>query len=214
MKGIKYCKFDDQKKYLALCETNPWLYMWSEPWEKAKTRKHVADFYATSSHKWLQGPKGAGLLYINKKVQSQLKPMWVTFGQNQWQGTVRIFEDYGTRNIAEVLTLGNAVEFQRRLNLHASEKRRQTLREYFQQKCTQYDNILWKSPSSSSMATSIFTIAVKGKNSRDLFRKLYQRNGYVFRAFQNPGWNTLRISPNNFNSFKEMDNFIKLLAVS
>ena len=55
------------------------------------------DFYATSAHKWLQSPKGLGLLYVRREVQETLRPMWVTWGQNRYQGSARIFEDYGTR---------------------------------------------------------------------------------------------------------------------
>lgn len=37
---------DAHKGYLELCESNPWLYMWSEPWEKARaqTRTKAAAF--------------------------------------------------------------------------------------------------------------------------------------------------------------------------
>ncbi|MFQ5676805.1 MAG: aminotransferase class V-fold PLP-dependent enzyme, partial [bacterium] len=78
------------------------------------------DFYATSTHKWLQTPKGTGLLYMRKEVQSHVRPMWVTWGQNRWKGTVRIFEDYGTRNLAAVLTLGDAIDFKNKLGKEAA----------------------------------------------------------------------------------------------
>jgi selenocysteine lyase/cysteine desulfurase len=71
------------------------------------------DFYAASPHKWLQAPKGLGLLYVRSAVRDALRPLWVTWGQERWKGTVRTFEDYGTRNLPEVITLGDAMDFQK-----------------------------------------------------------------------------------------------------
>ncbi|MFQ5706591.1 MAG: aminotransferase class V-fold PLP-dependent enzyme [bacterium] len=170
------------------------------------------DFYATSPHKWLQAPKGTGLLYLRKKAQAQLSPMWVTWGQAKWKGTVRVFEDYGTRNLPEVLALGDAIDFQARLGPEATEKRRQTLWRHFYNAVDGNPGIAWRSPTSWDLATSIYTIEVEGKDSQDLFEKLYQSQGYVFRAFHAPQWNTLRISPNIYNTPEEIDRFVKLLG--
>ena len=35
---------------------------------------------------------------------------------DRWQGSARVFEDYGTRNLSEVLALGDAIEFRQRLS--------------------------------------------------------------------------------------------------
>ena len=79
------------------------------------------DAYSTSPHKWLGAPKGLGLAYVSKSLQETLRPMWVTWGQKSWSGSARKYEDYGTRNLAEVMALGDAVTF------HTTTK--QTLRE-------------------------------------------------------------------------------------
>lgn len=51
------------------------------------------------------------MFYARKAVQAKVEPMWVTWGQRLWQDTAQRFEDYGTRNLAEVITLGDAVQF-------------------------------------------------------------------------------------------------------
>ena len=70
------------------------------------------DFFASSPHKWIQSPKGVGVLYVRKAVQESLRPSWVTWGQKRWSGSARVFEDYGTRNLAAILALGDALDFQ------------------------------------------------------------------------------------------------------
>ncbi|TVP56441.1 MAG: aminotransferase class V-fold PLP-dependent enzyme [Gemmatimonadales bacterium] len=77
------------------------------------------DFYAASPHKWVQYPKGLGLLYLRSDLQELLTPMWVSSGQAGAAGTVRRFEDYGTRNRPEVMALGDALAFQAQILMEA-----------------------------------------------------------------------------------------------
>lgn len=44
------------------------------------------DAYATSPHKWIQSPKGLGLLYTRRETRETLHPMWVTWGQTPLVG--------------------------------------------------------------------------------------------------------------------------------
>jgi len=80
------------------------------------------DFYSTSGHKWIQAPKGTGLLYVRREVRENVAPMWMTWGQARWEGTVRVLEDYGTRNLAEILVLGDAIAFQNDLGRQRAER--------------------------------------------------------------------------------------------
>jgi len=169
------------------------------------------DFYAASPHKWLQAPKGTGLLYIRKELQSHLKPMWVTWGQERWKGSMRIFEDYGTRNLAAILTLGNAVDFQSKLNSKGAEQRRKALRETFYQTLKNNSKFTWRSPLDPDLATSLYTVELKETSSRALFKEMFEKHGYVFRPFESENWNAIRLSLNVFNTFEEIDRFIQLV---
>lgn len=169
------------------------------------------DFYAMSPHKWLQSPKGTGMLYIRKAIQEELKPMWVTWGQQTWKGTVRIFEDYGTRNLAEVLALGNAIEFQQQLGIEKTAKRRMQLRKYFQEAVEQSSSVSWHSSKPEDLGASLFSIKTKNRDSKTVFQSMFPEHGFVFRAFTLENWNTMRISPNVFNTIEEIDRFLKLL---
>jgi selenocysteine lyase/cysteine desulfurase len=52
------------------------------------------DTLAADGHKWLLGPEGCGILYINQALQSQVKP--VEFGWTNVAG----YNDYGSRDMA------------------------------------------------------------------------------------------------------------------
>ncbi len=168
------------------------------------------DFYAMSPHKWLQSPKGIGLLYLRKPVQPAVRPMWVTWGQKRWAGSVRIFEDYGTRNLSELLTLGDAVDYQTRFNSRKRDERLQGLRENFREAVIRHPKLKWRSPADWQTGTSLYAAEVVDESSQEVFRRMYEKHGYVFRAFHAPDWNVLRFSLNIYNTHQEIDRFIEL----
>ena len=165
------------------------------------------DVYATSPHKWLQAPKGLGLTYVRKEVQESLRPMWVTWGQQRWKGSVRVFEDYGTRNLAEVLTLGDAIDFQLRVNSHEREQRLRSLWEFARNRVEQTDGFAWRSPTKWELSSSLYAVEVVGKKSTELFERLHRDHGLVYRAFATPALNTARLSPNVFSGEDELAMF-------
>ncbi len=175
-------------------------------------RELGVDFYSTSPHKWLQTPKGLGLFYLRKEVQEDVRPMWVTWGQRRWQKSARRFEDYGTRNLAEVLTLGDALDFHEKLGQTEKEQRLLTLRKYIMEKAEARNDVVWHSPKTDDLATSIYSLECKGKNSAELSRWLYEVHGYILRPFSGESFNALRLSPNYFNLEDEADRFFELLS--
>ncbi len=166
------------------------------------------DFYAASPHKWVQAPKGTGLLYLKRDVQSTLRPMWVTWGQERWAGTVRIFEDYGTRNLPEVIALGDALDFQASLGEDAKASRYRTMWQGWRRAVDNAAHTEWRSPTSWELSASLYAIEVQGITSRDLFERMHREYGFVFRPFQTQGLNTVRISPNLVNSDMERELFL------
>ncbi|MFQ5690637.1 MAG: aminotransferase class V-fold PLP-dependent enzyme [Gemmatimonadota bacterium] len=167
------------------------------------------DFYAASPHKWIQAPKGLGLLYVREQVQERVRPMWVTWGQERWAGTVRAFEDYGTRNLPELLAMGDAIDFQERLAGGDRAARYRRLWEGWRAAVDAEPRIHWRSPTSWELSASLFALEVEGVQSRDLSRRLYEEGGFVFRPFHTQGLNTARISPNLATTDRERDRFLE-----
>ena len=169
------------------------------------------DAYACSPHKWLQTPKGLGLLYLREDVQSQLQPMWVTWGQERWKGSVRVFEDYGTRDLPAVLALGDAIEFQQKLGAERKDRRLRALWRHFRAAVERTPAVQWRSPQSWELGGSLYAVEIEGKDSREVFDTMWKKHRFVFRAFHAPGVNTLRISPNVFNTEAEIDHHFDVL---
>lgn len=154
------------------------------------------DFYATSAHKWLQAPKGLGLLYMGDHVRERVRPMWVTWGQERWRGTVRIFEDYGTRNLPEVIALGDAIDFQAEIDAEARESRLRAHRDRVLAAAETSPRLIWRSPRRWEEGASLYLVQVARVDSDALFRRLFEEVGLVFRPFRTHGLDGIRISPN------------------
>lgn len=169
------------------------------------------DFYATSPHKWVQAPKGTGMLYVHPERLHELRPMWVTWGQERWKGTVRIFEDYGTRNLASVLALGDAILFQLGLDWAEKTARLRYIHHRFLEETDRRPYLVWRSPREWQVGASLFAIEVRGQKSQDVFQVMYQNHGFVFRPFLTAELNALRISPNLTTSDEDIDRFFALL---
>ncbi len=170
------------------------------------------DIYCTSPHKWLQAPKGLGLMYMSRNVQSNIRPMWVTWGQRRWEGTVRRFEDYGTRNLAALITLGDAIDFQAGLGAEAKVRRYRQLWQAFKAATMESSHVAWRSPVEWELSASLFAVEVLGKTSTEISQTMYNEHGFVFRPFRTQGLNTLRISPNVYNTEEEIARFFELTA--
>lgn len=168
------------------------------------------DVFATSPHKWLQAPKGLGVTYYREGIREVLRPMWVTWGQ-KWFKDAMLFEDYGTRNMPELLSLGDAVEFQSEIAIGDREFRLRSLHDFTLSLAEENDQTAWRSPQDWVMGGSLYAIEVKGVKSADLARVMFEEHGFVFRPFEIGDVQTVRLSPNVFTPEDEIARFFELL---
>jgi isopenicillin-N epimerase len=168
------------------------------------------DVIGTSAHKWIQAPKGVSVAYFNKRIHQKLDPMWVTWGQERWKDSARKYEDYGTRNLPEVLALGHSIEYQSNIESTLKEEKLKSLWKHAQNLCEQNSNTVWRSPSVWELSGSLFIVELKNEQPSILSKKLFKENGFVFRPFDQHS--TIRISPNVFNTTEELDELFELIV--
>lgn len=169
------------------------------------------DVYATSAHKWIQSPKELGLTYIRKEVQAQIQPMWVTWGQNYWKGTVRTFEDYGTRALPAVVALGDALRFQALLNEEARETHHWQLWQDMRKIVAESDDLVWRSPTDWNLSAALYAVETRGENGSEVAKRLFEDHGVVVRGFNTSALNAIRISPNVSNDAEDLNKFVEAI---
>ncbi len=172
------------------------------------------DVVATSPHKWLGAPKGLGLAYVSVRVHETLRPMWVTWGQQRWKLSARRYEDYGTRNLAEVLALGDSIKFH---NTIAPATRENRLRELFERTRTLCENTggcRWASPNEWAMGSAVMAVNLDHGNSAGVSRQLFEEHQIVVRPFAVQGLNSLRISPNVYTDRADIEKLFDVISRS
>ena len=153
------------------------------------------DACAGSPHKWVQAPKGTGFLWTTPELREVLRPLIVTWGQGRWAGSARVYEDYGTRDLANVLALGEAAAFQRERGVEPATARRAELFAAFRDAIDDVPDVEWFSPKTFERGASLFCLRLPRHDAEDVSRRLFEEHGVVTRGFGiDGGW--LRISPN------------------
>lgn len=168
------------------------------------------DVIGTSAHKWIQSPKGTSLAYFSERVWKDIHPMWVTWGQERWELSARHFEDYGTRNRPEVLTQGHSLDFQASINNNAQQDKLKALWSKALELADAHPNTKWRSPREWELGGSLYALEISGEKASEYAARVYSDHGIVLRPFDN--LNTIRISPNVFNTEAEIEKVFELIA--
>ena len=169
-----------------------------------------ADFYAASPHKWVQAPKGTGLLVARRAVRDKLDPLWVKRPRASMPDTAEVFEDYSTRNLPAVLALADAIAFQQRLGEQAKEKRLLEIAGWFRARVDATPSLAWRSARAPELSCSLFAVGLRNAKAAEVERKLAAEDVTV-RPFPAANLNTLRVSPNLINTPADADRFIALV---
>lgn len=178
------------------------------------------DFYAGSGHKWLFGPKGTGILFINKNLLPQLNPVYVgaysdkKFDLNnlelEFVQTAQR-EEYGTRNTALTMAFGESIDFINKIGIKKIEERGKQLASYFKSELQQNKNIELLTPVNDKHSGSIVTFKIKGKDYKQIQNELQQKHSFRLRGIYENKLDALRISCSIINSENEINQLVAVI---
>lgn len=175
------------------------------------------DFYALSGHKWLFGPKGSGILFINKKIIGRLNPVFVgAYSEATSDLDKRILEykleanrvEYGTRGTAVALGLGAALDFVTTLGVDRIHRRGTQLAGFLKSELVKIPGVDLLTPLDPASSAAIVTFGVKGRPYSDVQRRLQDDHSCRVRGIFEGGLNAVRVSCAVYNSFEELDRLI------
>ncbi len=172
------------------------------------------DFYTTSSHKWLLGPKEAGILYVRKERVASLWPNIVGLG---WQnavkdGTAKKFETLGQRDDARVAAVGKAVEFHNAIGKDKVEERVRALaaatKVALQKKIP---SVKFHTPLDPGLSGGIVIFTAQGLDPRPVYDSLYKKSdiGCATSGGEFPG---IRYSAHIYNTMDEVEKAVTAVS--
>lgn len=169
------------------------------------------DVYATSAHKWLQAPKGTGIMALSAKAIESMRPMVTSWGQKSWEGTARAFTDFGTRDLAKILTVGDAIELHGKTS-EGREEELGSLRAALKERVDASASYQWRSPGSyREGGASLVAIGMRSGHAKSLAGELFERHRIVVRGFEGDGMNHIRVSPNVMNTEAEIEDLWRVM---
>lgn len=177
------------------------------------------DFLIADGHKWMLGPEGLGIFYVNPALRNQLKLTqygWAMradpsdYSTADWQiaDTARRFE-CGSPNMLSIHALEASISLLQEIGFAEIEQR---LRHNIQQLRTGLSKIPdceIRTPNETKRSAGILSFRINGKNSLAMYKMLMQER--VICACRG---NYVRFSPHFYTSEQVLENALaKLIAI-
>lgn len=167
------------------------------------------DAYVTSPHKWLLAPKGTGIMYVKRDVQSRF---WTTLASagfdDESTGAFR-FMHYGTGSVPVVQGLVAALNFVKGIGIERIERWDMMLANRLRDGLAASKNARLSSPLDRRFASAITTFAVNGKTGRQLQDALWAQKIRV-RAQGEP--RGVRLSSHLYVSPADIDRVLQVVG--
>jgi len=139
------------------------------------------DAYCSSGHKWLQGPKGTGFLYIRDEVIDRI---WNTLACQGWDDPklrAQRFQQFGTSNVPCLWGLRAAIQFANQIGVDRIEHRHRQLADYVLGEMVKRGAESWTS-ADPALRCAIATVNVSPIRRMDLENWMWKKHKIRIRG--------------------------------
>ena len=169
------------------------------------------DFYVNSCHKWLLGPKGTGMVYIDEQYQNKLRPLFIVDDLGP-RPTARRYDIQGTRDQTHFAALGTAIDFLHKVGWPEKvQSYGYELSRYLKERLQEIDGVRLTVPMSAATSGFMTSFIIDGEDLRGISRRLWDDYLIQNSCTQVNGIHYLRVSVHFFNTCEEVDRLITAL---
>ena len=161
-----------------------------------------ADFYTSSTHKWLMGPKRTGFLYVRQGMLGTLRPMTVGAYSSERSDmatmelalhpTAQRYE-YGTQNDALFHALGAAIDFVQAIGMPRVWQHNHALAEKFYRGLQGIGGVEILSPQEEAYRTAMISFRMRNRTHSEINQHLAKAKIRA-RPVSEGGLNCIRVS--------------------
>lgn len=168
------------------------------------------DYYGSSLHKWLSCPLGAGFLFVRKEL---IDSVWPLFAENESVSNKDIanLNHTGTIPVHTDLTIVDAINYYESIGAKNKFDRLLALRNYWVNKVKDIPKIIINSPMELERSCAIANVGVVGIKPSELAKILFEKYKIFTVAIETKTVNGVRVTPNIYNTFNELDQFVNAL---
>jgi selenocysteine lyase/cysteine desulfurase len=164
------------------------------------------DFYSGSAHKWPCGPKEAGVLYVNARVQDRFWPSTYSAYPGQ-SGISSTHEGMGQRDTPALHAFGTQIEFLQSIGQSEIEARSRALTTQLIEGLSAIEGVHIWTPAAPELRASVVRFWPGELDPRGVLEAL-EEDGIVAAAGSNPDRGGVRFSPHFYNTEVDIERAI------
>jgi len=168
------------------------------------------DFYSGSAHKWPCGPKEAGVLYVNARVQDRFWPSTYSAYPGQ-SGISSTHEGMGQRDTPALHAFGTQIEFLQSIGQSEIEARSRALTTLLIEGLSAIEGVHIWTPAAPELRASVVRFWPGELDPRSVLEAL-EEDGIVAAAGSNPDRGGVRFSPHFYNTEVDIERAIDAIG--
>ena len=161
--------------------------------------------YATTGHKWLNGPKGTGLLYLSDELGDAVDAMALQSGRQANSDAT------GISNIAGLHGLGAAIGYIQSIGIDRIEQHNLDLCAELREGLSRVPAVKFATAADGPLVSQLLTFSLPGVEVKKLRGTLAARHRIHVRAVEQGEYRGLRASPHLFNNSDDVQALIRAL---
>ena len=165
------------------------------------------DYFATSLHKWLCAPFGAGMLYVKKE---KIKEIWYP-EDDPLSDQITKFERLGTRSFPTEMAIGNALDFHLMIGSKRKEERLRYLKNYWMEKVQGVPKLHTHTSLDPRFSCVIGLVSVDGLKPGDVVAKLFSKYKIHTTGMEVENISGVRVTPHVYTLTQDLDKLVRAL---
>lgn len=163
------------------------------------------DYFATSLHKWLCTPLGAGILQINRE---HIRKVWPLYGETSVAETdIRKFERIGTQPAWTVAAIPDAIRFHMMIGGGRKEERLRYLQQYWTDRVRDIPRVVVNTPT-GQRACGIANFGITGRTPAEISHTLFTRYRIYTAPIDMPAVQGVRVTPHLYTTTGDLDTLV------
>jgi selenocysteine lyase/cysteine desulfurase len=167
------------------------------------------DFYATSLHKWLNAPIGAGFLYVRRNQIPKIWPLMAA--PDAMQDNIRKFEEVGTHPAANFLAIADALTFHHGIGIERKSARLRYLRDRWALALREHKDVMLHTSLDPRFSCAIGCVQLRGIDTGQLQKELWSRHRIFTTMIKHAQFEGLRITAGIYTTIRELDRFVAIM---
>jgi cysteine desulfurase/selenocysteine lyase len=186
-----------------------------------ETNLEQVDFAAADAHKWLLGPCAAGLMYVRKEVQEQLRPTtqgwhnirtpnFVTQEKIEYKPDARRYEA-GSHNLLGIAAMRAGLELLMEIGVETISRDLLRKRGWFVPALEERGYTVLQANAGPANASGIITFFKSEADMSQLHARLEENSVITSARSDRSGQRFIRVSPHFYNTDAELKRVLELL---